>query len=110
MQLEGRPVNLELRASGLVYRVGTDSLLAAVDVPSSGIAGTNGTQLQFQGSMPPGTSGALTVKIPLGRLEGKTALDRLYDLAFDDEYERVKRFWKNPANARKFPPPVGWGL
>jgi hypothetical protein len=49
--------------------------------------------------MPPGTFGAMTIKIPLAPVEGRDALERLQDLEFDEEFRRVKRFWKSRLEA-----------
>jgi hypothetical protein len=43
--------------------------------------------------MPPGTSGAMTIKIPLAPLNDAAAMSRLSELEFDEEFRRVKRFW-----------------
>jgi hypothetical protein len=41
--------------------------------------------------MPPGTSGAMTIKIPLDPVAGQMQLDQLHDLEFDEAYRRAKR-------------------
>lgn len=86
------PVSLELR-DGLVYLLGADPAqpVAAIDVEASGIAQAKGRKLQFSGNMPPGTSGAMTIKIPIRKLEDTDAINRLLDLQFDDEVRRLKR-------------------
>jgi hypothetical protein len=106
---EDRALPLEWRG-GLVFVTGARAAvpLAAIDVPSEGIAGTNGLQLRFAGSMPPGTSGAMTVKIPSRVLERPAEINRLLDLEFDEELRRVKRAWKSPGEAAARPFPVGW--
>lgn len=87
-------LRLEFR-DGLVCLAGTNpaGLLALLDVSSSGIAATNGLELRFQGNMPPGTSGTMTLKFPVAQLKGEPDLERLRDLEFDEELQRVKRFW-----------------
>jgi len=104
-----RPLNLELR-EGLVFVAGSKdgALLAAVDIASEGIAGTNGLQLRFQGHMPPGTSGSMTIKIPAGRLENQAAIDQLRDLEFEEEFRRVKRLWKERPGVAREAWPVTW--
>jgi hypothetical protein len=66
-------------------------LLAQIDVPAEGIAAHTGSTLRFRGHMPPGLSGAMTVKIPLGPLSSPDDLDRLHDLEFEEELRRLKR-------------------
>jgi hypothetical protein len=91
----GQPLNLELR-DGLACRLGgaTPTVVASVEISGTGIATTNGTQLRFRGHMPPGTSGWMTIKIPVCRLEGDQALNQLRDLEFDEESRRLKRAWR----------------
>jgi hypothetical protein len=103
-----RPLELELRG-GLVYAVGIREprLLGVLDVPGEGIAATNGTRLKFQGHMPPGTTGAMTLKLPARPLSGETEINRLRDLEFDEEAQRVKKFWGLPDP--RLPAPVAWG-
>jgi hypothetical protein len=109
MKVGDRPLNLELR-EGLVFVAGTKDRvpLAAVDIASEGIAGTNGPQLRFQGHMPPGTSGSMTIKIPAGRLEHQSAVDRLRDVEFEEEFRRVKRLWKDRPGIARQAWPVTW--
>ena len=96
----GRARELELR-EGRVYAVGAGETVAwaVVDVPATGIAGTKGSALRFRGVMPPGTSGAMTLKIPLAKALDEEAVKRLFDLEFDDEFRRVKRFWADRVKA-----------
>jgi hypothetical protein len=89
----GRPLELIL-AHGLIYTATTNrNALAAVEVPSTGIAGTNGPQLHFRGSMPPGTTGSMTIKIPLFPCPDDQDWETVRDLDFGAELLRVKRFW-----------------
>jgi hypothetical protein len=101
-----RSLPLELR-EGSVWVAETNQLapLAVVDVSPSGVTGTNGTALQFRGFMPPATSGTMTFKIPSAKLTGSDALDRLRDLAFEDELRRVQRYWAERANPGVTAPP-----
>jgi hypothetical protein len=91
---EGRRLEIELR-DGRVWGTGDGktNLLAVIDVAATGIAGTNGSALRFRGSMPPGTSGAMTIKIPLVPPTDEAAARGLAELEFDDEFRRVKRYW-----------------
>lgn len=105
VQIEDRPLLLELRGN-LIYAVNTNTaaLLAVVEVPGEGVATTNGLQLRFRGHMPPGISGAMTLKLPLSKLENQAAIDRVADLDFDEELKRVKRAWKERPKVG----PAGW--
>lgn len=96
VEITGVSLNLQL-CDGIVYaaQAKTPAFLAAIDIPASGIENTNGCQLRFRASMPPGTSGAMTVKIPTATPKTAVELDLLRDLTFDDELRRVKRFWKS---------------
>lgn len=91
---DGAPCPLELRDQ-LVYPSGTEGsrFVAALDIPSGAFTRTAGGQLEFEGKMPPGTSGSLVIRIPVGRFDATTQVTRLQDLDFDEEYQRVKKFW-----------------
>ena len=49
--------------------------------------------LEFEGKMPPGTSGSLVIRIPVRQPEAAAEVNRLQDLDFDEEYQRVKTSW-----------------
>jgi hypothetical protein len=51
------------------------------------------------GELLPGTSGAMTLKIPLARALDEEAVDRLFGLEFDDEFRRVRQFWADRVKA-----------
>ena len=93
-------LELEWR-QGLVYarNLPQEPVIAAIEIGAEGIAESSGPRLKFRGQMPPGTSGAMTIKIPLDRLPGVEQLDRLHDLEFDQEYRRLKRFWTSQSAA-----------
>ena len=101
----GTPLRLELR-NDLVFSTNGESnvFLAALDVPASGIASTNGLRLQFHGNIPPGNTGSMTVKLPLVPPRGEDEIEQLRDLQFDQELQRVKRHWKK--HGRNTPVPV----
>ena len=86
---------------GFVHLAGPKNTppLAWVDIPSGGIAGTRGARLRFQGNLPPATTGSMTVKLPLAALDREEARQRLQDLNYDEEFQRVKRFWIERAKA-----------
>lgn len=100
-----RALPLELQGDRILLLGGKEPvLLGVVDVAGSGIAATNGLRLRFQGHMPPGTSGAMTLKLPQRVLASQAELDQLRDLDFEEELLRVKKYWKDRAD----PPPVVW--
>jgi hypothetical protein len=111
VQAGDRPLNLEWR-DGLVFVAGSNTRvpLAAVDIASEGVAGTNGLQLRFRGHMPPGTSGSMTIKIPAGPREHAAAIEQLRDLEFDEEFRRVKRLWKDRPGLGRKTWPVIWAV
>jgi hypothetical protein len=89
----GRDRNLEF-GQGLISVIGTNrQTLGAIEVPSTGVAGTNGLRLLFRGSMPPGTTGSMTFKIPLFPCRDDQKWEDVRDLEFGAELRRVKRFW-----------------
>jgi hypothetical protein len=100
VRIGGEARELELREDRVCEIGATGALpLAVVDIPPTGIGVTRGPALRFRGSMPPGTSGSMTLKIPLNRLNGDAALSRLRELEFDEEFRRVKRFWADRGKA-----------
>jgi hypothetical protein len=106
VDVDGQPFKLALDR-GLV-RAATHHpplYLAALDVPAEGVDTSSGPRLQFRGHMPPGTSGAMTIKIPLRPLVGTESLNRLLDLEFDDEFRRVRRYWQSRIAADPQTPP-----
>jgi predicted MFS family arabinose efflux permease len=92
---------LELRGD-LIHLAGTNggALLAVIEIPAGGMATSKGPALRFSGNMPPGITGSMTLKIPAFRTAGSNQFDRLRDLEFDDELERVKRFWADQTHDR----------
>jgi hypothetical protein len=70
-------------------------VLAAIDIPATGIRQTLGAVLTFQGNIPPGEKGAMTIKIPLGNRISEASLLQLRDLDFESELRRVKKAWKS---------------
>jgi len=100
MRLGGEARELELHEDRVCeLGCGDAPPLAVVDIPPTGIGVTRGPALRFRGSMPPGTSGSMTLKIPLNPLKGEPALSRLRELEFDEEFRRVKRFWTDQLKA-----------
>jgi hypothetical protein len=85
-------LNLEWR-SGPVHAVNLPNqpLVAAIDIGAEGVHESSGRQLKFRGHMPPGTSGAMTIKLPLERLAGQDQWEQLHALEFDEEFRREQR-------------------
>jgi len=100
MRLGGEARELALREDR-VCEIGAPGALplAVVDIPPTGMGVTRGPALRFRGSMPPGTSGSMTLKIPVNPLNGDAALSRLRELEFDEAFRRVKRFWTDRIKA-----------
>jgi hypothetical protein len=88
-------LRLELNEN-LVQEVGAGgkTFLGAIEIPAGGVAAAEGWQLRFHGSMPPGTSGAMTFKYPLTELSGEKALDPLRFMDFTEELRRVRQYWQ----------------
>jgi hypothetical protein len=104
VEIGGQKMNLELR-DGLAFVTGTHAagLLAAIDIPASGIAVAEGPQLRFSGNMPPANSGAMTFKFPAAAPTAPKEIERLRDLDFVEELRRVKRGWANRSKPRPLP-------
>jgi hypothetical protein len=79
-----------------VHEVGAvgKTFLGAIEIPSGGVAVTEGLQLRFHGNMPPGTSGAMTFIFPLTELNGENVLDSLRFMDFTEELRRVRQYWQ----------------
>jgi len=87
---ERLPLVLDRGALYLLPRTDASVPLGVIDVPAEGVDTLEGNQLRFRGEMPPGTSGALTLKIPLSALTEPAALDALHDLEFDRAFRRAR--------------------
>jgi hypothetical protein len=93
LDLDRQPLDLGLD-TGLLRARWREAwiVLGAVQVPAEGTEpSTDPRHLKFRGHMPPGTSGAMTLKIPIRCVAGTTNLDWLIDLEFDEELRRAKR-------------------
>lgn len=101
----GEPCPIELRDQ-LVYTRGSGDarFVAALDLPSGASARPTRDQLEFEGKMPPGTTGSLDIRIPIGQFDPATQAARLQDLDFDEEYQRVKKAWTARAREGSTPP------
>jgi hypothetical protein len=106
-EIAGQPLPLELRA-GYVHRLGSTNAepLALLDVPATGVANPTGAVLRFQAQMPPGTSGSMTVKIPLRPVADDASLLRLLDLDVADELRRLQRLAAHHTNPPLDLPPI----
>ena len=104
LTLDDQTLELEWR-HGPVYatHLPDQPLVGLIEIGAEGVEKSSGPRLEFRGHMPPGTSGAMTIKILLDRIAGDEQLDRLHDLEFDDEYRRTKRRWSSEAEAPPTP-------
>jgi hypothetical protein len=95
MEIEGQPLRLAF-TNGLAYAAAAQRSLpvAWVDIPAGGVVGTNVRGLTFEGNLPPGLSGAMTIKIPSTPELTSAETDRLGDLDFDEELQRLRKAWK----------------
>jgi len=93
LEIDNQPLELELSAELLRGRWKDDWIvLGAINVPAEGIErSTDSHLLKFRGHMPPGTSGSMTIKIPMLCMDDRPNLDWLIDLEFDEELRRLKR-------------------
>jgi len=100
-----RPWALGLRGNTVCRSTGAEtSVIVVFDLPTGGIVATNGPGFRFSGSMPPGTSGAMTLKIPVNALIGPERLELLQEMEFDEELKRVNRYWASQATGPSRPP------
>lgn len=91
LHINGRPLELELRAGAVYDATRPDSApLAALEVPESGIKAARGRTLQFYGFMPPSINGSMTLKWPLGTL-AKGSLEWLHDLELQQVLREAAR-------------------
>lgn len=100
LKADGRTVPLTM-TDGLVYAQLPEGqvLRAAVECQTDGHPYDDGKRLRFFGNMPPGTDGAMILKIPFITLDQPAELESLRDLDWDEELIRVRRFWKSRADA-----------
>jgi hypothetical protein len=90
IQAQEHALTLELRED-LVHARTQPLPLALIDIPASASISTNGPHMQFRGSMPPATSGSMTIKIPLGQLDSPESIQQLRNLDFEEELHRVRK-------------------
>jgi hypothetical protein len=97
-----------LELTNLVVYARPDKLpipFAVLDISPSGIDTTAGTQLHFRGNIPPATSGSMVIKIPAVQVRDEPTLNRLLDLDFERELQRVKQYWRSvPTGELSYPP------
>lgn len=85
--------------------------LAVLDISPSAVHTNVGHQLHFQASIPPGTSGSMVIKIPATGVRDELTLNRLLDLDFERELQRVNRLWTTvPPKERSAGAPVRLAL
>jgi hypothetical protein len=104
LTLDDQIIELDWR-HGLVHATNLPNqpLLGLIEIGAEGVDESAGARLKFRGHMPPGTSGAMTIKIPLDRVKGEEQINRLHDLEFDEEYRRTKRRWSSAVEAPPMP-------
>ena len=92
VRVGGQTLKLELR-DDVAHWIGPEKFvpLAVVDISPSATVTTNGTRLEFSGNMPPGTTGSMTIKIPLVNLDQPVIVERVRELEFEDEFQRIKK-------------------
>lgn len=91
LQINGRSLELELRAGAVYDATRPDSApLAVLEIPESGIKAARGKTLHFCGFMPPSINGSMTLKWPLGTL-AKGSLEWLHDLELQQALREAAR-------------------
>jgi hypothetical protein len=92
VEVSGRSQELEIR-NGFVWRLTNSNghPICALEVPESGVKQSRGEVLRFSGSMPPSVKGAMTLKVPLQRLESAEAREQVQDLDFDRALQRERK-------------------
>lgn len=86
---------------GLIYtKAGSEDLLRATyQVRAEADVGVEKGKIVWSGEMPPGESANLILKIPFITLDKPDEIERLRELSFESEFQRVKSFWKTLADA-----------
>jgi|GEM_PF-121987 len=100
LSADGKTLPLVER-EGLIYaKTGQENLLrAAYHVRTEANVTTEKGQIVWSGDLPAGESAHLVLKIPFITLDRPEEIDRLRDLSFEGEFQRVKSFWANLADA-----------
>lgn len=96
LRVDGRRVPLGLNEGVVRAKLGDAEVIRAL-MEGQGQANppeVNG-EIRYFGNMPPGTDGFIVVKIPFITLDKPDEIERLRNLEFDQEFGRVKRFWKS---------------
>ncbi len=98
LQVDGRATPLVLR-NGLVYAQNPQGevLRYALEGPVSSISNPAG-KVAYAAELAPGAKTTLIAKIPFITLNQPAELDRLKKLAFSDEFNRVRNFWRQRAD------------
>ena len=100
LKVDGRPLSLTLTNGLVLAKLPSGQVLRAqVDCQAEGKPHADGKGLRFFGNMPPGADGTLVLKIPFITLDKPEEIERLRDLDFNDEFNRVKKFWTARADA-----------
>jgi len=100
LEVDGRPVELAVR-NGLVYAQlpSSPALRCGVDVPEGAELSLTGGKASFSGELPGNEQTEMILRIPFVTLDQPGEIERLRQLDFSREFDRVKAFWKARADA-----------
>ncbi len=98
LQVDGQSMPLNLR-EGLAYAQLSQGEVVryALDGPASALLNPVG-KIDYSERLAPGAKRTLIIKIPFITLDQRAELDRLKNLSFDDEFNRVRNFWRQRAD------------
>jgi hypothetical protein len=100
LEVDGRLQQLELRGGSVLRQSqSTTNLVAALEIPESGVKLASGELLRFSGSIPPSLKGSMTLKVALERLDSLEAEDRLRELDFETTLRQARKPDHAPAPA-----------
>ncbi|MGD0538869.1 MAG: hypothetical protein ABSC03_14645 [Verrucomicrobiota bacterium] len=100
LKVDGRPVKITL-TNDLVFAEldGGPLLRGVVSCQAEGKPVDDGKGIRFAANLPPGTDGAMVLRIPFVTLDQPAEIERLRNLDFEDEFYRVRKFWQARADA-----------
>jgi hypothetical protein len=78
---------------------GGPRLRGVVSCQAEGKPVDGGKGIRFAANLPPGTDGAMVLRIPFVTLDTPAEVERLRNLDFEDEFVRVRKFWMARADA-----------
>lgn len=96
---DNKPLTLVER-DGLIFAQtdGAERLRAAHDIRTEADVTIEKGRVVWSGDMPGGESAHLVLKIPFVTLDERDEIERLRGLSFENEFQRVKSFWKDFAD------------